>query len=161
MEDSVINNLRNNNDIVIAYAVENFAWVRKINYTFLHKKMDEWKGYHYNVNLMKQNPSQSIVSININKTACDSLMAYIAQTKAWAIKGDNGRIFVQTEVRTVILMMLHQGVYGSSQKKLYSILLIMHLNFMKNVALIKTGALFLSIKNKIETCVDNEQGTNM
>src|SRR4051812_5930451 len=71
LEDTVINNLRNNNDIVIAYAVENFAWVRKINYTIIAQQNGEWKGYQYNVSLMKQNPSQSIVSGSVNKNACD------------------------------------------------------------------------------------------
>jgi hypothetical protein len=97
IEDSVIRKLRNENDLVIAYAVENFAWVRSINYVIIARKNDEWTGYHYYVNLMR-NQSQPGAPGNINpavvnKSACDSLLQYISQTKAWNIPGDSGQNF--------------------------------------------------------------------
>jgi len=97
IEDSVIRRLRDNNDLVIAYAVENFAWVRSISYLIIAKKNDEWMGYQYHVNLMRNQPQASVPgNINpaeVNKASCDSLLQYITQTKAWNIKGDSGQNF--------------------------------------------------------------------
>jgi hypothetical protein len=163
LEDSIINNLRNNNDIVIAYAVENFAWVRKINYTILAQKNGEWKGYQYNVSLMKQNPSQSITSINIKKNACDSLMNFIAQTKAWTIKGDNDSSFCANGSKNC-------NINDASSARLWIITKKTVFNssyyapeFYETCCPDKERALFLSIKNKIENSVSisSEQGSNM
>ncbi|HYK45087.1 MAG TPA: hypothetical protein VEV83_07960 [Parafilimonas sp.] len=97
IEDSVIRRLRDNNDLVIAYAVENFAWVRSANYLIIAKNSNEWTGYHYYVSLM-HNPGQPAAPGNINpaevnKLSCDSLLEYISKTKAWTIKGDSGENF--------------------------------------------------------------------
>jgi hypothetical protein len=97
IEDSVIRRLRENNDLIVAYAVENFAWVRSVNYLIIASKNDEWTGYWYYVNLM-HNQSQSNVPGNINpaevnQAACDSLVQFITQTKAWNIRGDSGQNF--------------------------------------------------------------------
>ena len=163
LEDSIINNLRNDNDIVIAYAVENFAWVRKINYLILVQKNGEWKGYQYNVNLMKQNPSQSIAPVNINKNACDSLMAYISQTNAWKIKGDNGSKFCTDGSKNC-------NINDAASARLWIITKKTVFNpsyyapeFYEKCCPDKNRALFLSIKSKIENSINisSEQGTNM
>ena len=163
LEDSVINNLRNNNDIVIAYAVENFAWVRKINYTIIAQKNGEWKGYLYNVNLMKQNPSQSIAPANINKNACDSLMSYLIQSKAWTIKGDSGGNFCTNGSKNC-------NINDAASARLWIITKKTVFNpsyyapeFYENCCPDKDRALFLSIKNKIENsiAISSEQGSNM
>ena len=159
LEDSVLNNLRNNNDIVIAYAVENFAWARKINYTIIAQKNGEWKGYNYEKSLMKQNPSQNINSISINKTACDSLANYIMQTKAWMIKGDNGKNFCANGNKNC-------NIYDVPTERLWVITKQTVINpsyyapeFYERCCPDKDRALFLSVKKKIENCVSNKNVT--
>ncbi len=163
LEDSVINNLRNNNDIVIAYAVENFAWVRKINYLILTQKNGEWKGYQYNVSLLKQNPSQSIVSANINKNACDSLIAYIMQNNAWTIKGDNGSNFCTNGSTKCNINDAASGRLWIITKKTVFNPSYYAPEFYENCCPDKDRALFLSIKNKIQNCIsiNNSEGSNM
>jgi hypothetical protein len=157
IEDSVINTLRNNNDIVIAYAIENFAWVRKIDYIILAQKNGEWKGYNYKLSLMKQNPSQSISSISINKNSCDSLITYITQNKAWAIKGDSGETFCTSENKNC-------NINDAASARLWIITKKTVFNpsyyapeFYENCCPDKDRALFLSIKNKIENSVSVKQ----
>ena len=154
LEDSVINNLRDNNDIVIAYAIENFAWVKKINYTIIAQKDGEWKGYQYNVSLMKQSPSQSTTSVNINKNACDSLIAFIAQKKVWTIKGDNGESFCTNGSANC-------NINDAASARLWIITKKTVFNpsyyapeFFQNCCPDKDRALFLSIKNKIENSMN-------
>ena len=157
LEDTVINNLRNNSDIVIAYAVENFAWVRKINYTIIAQKNGEWKGYQYNISLMKQNPSQNITSVSINKNACDSFIAFIEQQKAWTIKGDNGENFCTNGSKNC-------NINDAASARLWIITKKTVFNpsyyapeFYENCCPDKDRALFLSIKNRIENCMDIAQ----
>src|SRR5215203_3842630 len=97
IEDSVIRRLRESNDIIIAYAIENFAWARSISYLIIAKKNDEWMGYRYYVNLMPNQPRESapgnINPAEVNNVVCDSLLQYITKTSAWNIKGDADRNF--------------------------------------------------------------------
>lgn len=160
LEDSVINNLRRDNDILIAYAVENFAWVKTINYLIIAQKNDEWKGYEYKVNLMKQNPSQNISPININKASCDSLIDYIMQTKAWTIKGDNGTNFCTNGSKNC-------NINDAASARLWIITKKTVFNpsyyapeFYETCCSDKDRALFLSIKNKIESGVNIKQDAN-
>ncbi len=96
IEDSVLQKMQAENDLVIAFAVENFAWVKSINYRILTHNNNEWKGYLYHKNLM-QNASAgsptSMHAVTVNNAACDSLLNYITEKKAWDIKGDSGNGF--------------------------------------------------------------------
>ncbi len=93
--DSLLQNLQANNDLVIAYAVENTAWIRSVNFNIIAKKNNEWKGYTYHKNLMKNNAGSatSIQTIAVDKAACDSVVNYIEKNKAWNIAGDSGNGF--------------------------------------------------------------------
>ena len=97
IEDSVIRGLRDNNDLVIAYAAENFAWVRSISYLIIAKKDNEWMGYQYYVSLMRNQPQANapgnINPATVDQATCDSLLQYIEQAKAWNLKGDSGKNF--------------------------------------------------------------------
>ena len=90
-EDSVLHRLQGENDLVIAYAVENFAWVRSIDYRILVQNNNEWKGYRYHANLMRSNAGTptSITPVNVDKAGSDSLLNYITAKKVWDIKGDS------------------------------------------------------------------------
>lgn len=95
LEDSVLQKLQLENDIVIAAAVENYAWVKSKDYRIIARKNNEWKGYTYHVNLMRNTTEKPVTIINafVDKQACDSLLQYINENKAWEIKGDNGKSF--------------------------------------------------------------------
>ena len=95
IEDSILREFQSANDLVIAYAVENFAWVKQADYTILTHNNKEWKGFIYHKNLMLNNAGTptSITPVNVNKTACDSLFDFITKNKAWTIKGDTDKGF--------------------------------------------------------------------
>jgi hypothetical protein len=157
LEDTVINNLRNNNDFVIAYAVENFAWVKKIDYTILAQKNGEWKGYQYSRNLMQQNPSKSISSVGINERTCDSLLMFILQTNAWKIKGDSGENFCTNGSKNCNINDAASGRLWLITKKTVFNPSYYAPEFYERCCPDKDRALFLSIKNKIENSIGIEQ----
>lgn len=157
LEDSVLNNLRNNNDIVIAYAIENFAWVRSIHYKILAQKNGEWNGYVYTANLMKQHPSQTVSSVNINKKASDSLVDFILQTKAWEIKGDSGTNFCKNESKNCNINDAASARLWIITKKVVINLSYYAPEFYEECCPEKERALFLSIKQKIENIVIEKQ----
>jgi hypothetical protein len=161
LEDSVISNLRSNNDIIVAYAVENFAWARSINYIILAQKNGEWKGFRYKRSLMKQNPSQSISSVSINNNACDSLLTYVLQTNAWSIKGDNGETFCTNGSKNCNINDAASGRLWIITKKTVFNPSYYAPEFYEKCCPDKDRALFLSIKDKIENCTGSEQGINM
>jgi len=90
VEDSVLRKLQAENELVIAYAVENFAWARSIDYRILVQNNNEWKGYRYHQNLMRSGAGSPTIfnEVSINKTAADDALSYITENKAWEIKGD-------------------------------------------------------------------------
>ncbi|MEP6514215.1 MAG: hypothetical protein ABJA79_10115, partial [Parafilimonas sp.] len=80
-----------------AFATENFAWMRSVNYLIIAQNNGEWMGYQYYVNLMpgqpRANEPGNINPAVVNKSVCDSLLQYITQHKAWNIKGETGQNF--------------------------------------------------------------------
>ncbi|MBV9963971.1 MAG: hypothetical protein JO072_17135 [Parafilimonas sp.] len=91
MDDSLLEKLQQGNDLIIAFAVENFAWIRSMDFHIITQKNNEWQGYTYHKNLMKNNAGSptSINKINVDKAACDALINYITENKAWTIPGDS------------------------------------------------------------------------
>ncbi len=158
VEDSVINQLRNDNDLIIAYAVENFAWVKSIHYKIIAKKNNEWKAYLYNVNLMKPDVSKSFTEVKADKTACDALADYIMQSKAWNIKGDQGSNFcpngntncnINDAASARLWIIIKRSVFNPSY---YAP------EFYQECCADSSRAVFLSIKIKIESCANFVQG---
>lgn len=90
IEDSVLSKLQSENDLVVAYAIENFAWARSISYRIVAKNNNVWQGYVYHKNLMNNSTASPSVlnKINVNNASCDSLISYLTVNKAWLIKGD-------------------------------------------------------------------------
>lgn len=98
IEDSVIQSLRQQNDLILAFATENYAWVRSTSFLILCKKNQEWTGYNYYRNDMPKRSNETGSSFNINpvfvnNTVCDSLLNFMKDSKAWTIKGDSGNGF--------------------------------------------------------------------
>lgn len=95
IEDDELKKLQSENDLVIAFAVENFAWVKSIDYFIIAKNSNGWKGYKYHHNLMRGNAGTptSIQSHDVNSTDCDAVVKYISDNEGWNIKGDSGQDF--------------------------------------------------------------------
>jgi len=91
VEDSILQKLQSENDLVIAFAVEKYAWVRSIDYRILAQNNNEWKGYIYHKNLMSNNTGSPTTAseIKVDKTAADALLNFLTENKAWTIKGDS------------------------------------------------------------------------
>ena len=157
IEDSVIRRLRANNDIVIAYATENFAWVRSISYLIITQNNGEWMGYQYYVNLMRNQPLASAPgNINpaiVSAAACDSLLQYLTQHEAWNIKGDAGQNFCPdgnngcniNDASSARLWIITKK--GLANPSYYAP------DFFEECCPDKNRALFLSITNKIQNIV--------
>lgn len=95
VEDDILHKLQTENDLIIAYAVENFAWVKSMDYHIIAQKDNKWKGYSYHKNLMTTSAGSPtlITEEKVNKAACDSILNYVTEKQAWIIKGDNGENF--------------------------------------------------------------------
>ncbi|MBS1744955.1 MAG: hypothetical protein JST21_02170 [Bacteroidetes bacterium] len=95
IDDAELKKLQTENDLVIAFAVENFAWVKSIDYFIIAKNNNGWKGYKYHCNLMQGNAASptSIHSQDVNSTDCDAVVKYISDNEGWNIKGDSGNGF--------------------------------------------------------------------
>lgn len=90
VEDAVLQSLQAENDLVIAYAIENYAWAKSIDYRILVQKNNEWKGYSYHKNLRPSStPAKLSEPASIDKTAADALLNYMAENNAWTIPGDS------------------------------------------------------------------------
>jgi len=50
IQDSVLLNLQKNNEVVLAFVIETYAWAKTKNYQVLTLNNNEWRGYHYTVN---------------------------------------------------------------------------------------------------------------
>ena len=88
--DPVLRNLQKQNDLVIAFATENYAWIRNKTYLILCKNGIEWTGYNYKKDEMPNDKSYSLNEAKVNAVSCDSLLGFINKTKAWNIKGEDG-----------------------------------------------------------------------
>jgi len=94
-EDSVLKKLQSENDLVIAYAIENYAWVKSMDYHIIVQNNNSWKGYTYHLNMMHNNAGSPtvIAPATVDEAACNAILNYLTENKAWEIKGDNGENF--------------------------------------------------------------------
>lgn len=97
--DSVLASLQANNELLLVYAIEDFAWTRTTTYRVLANNNKEWKSYFYKAphnNLFLKKDAAIIVTTDVAKAAGDSVLSYFTQSEAWKIKGDNGKDFCQS-----------------------------------------------------------------
>lgn len=90
--DSVLHELQKNNDVVIAFAVAHYAWVKMIRYDILAMRNNEWKAYTYTVN-NTNHTSSGLSEVAVLKDSAESVWKFIQQKEAAKIKGDNGEDF--------------------------------------------------------------------
>lgn len=69
--------------LIIDYGDNNFAWTRTSSHLILVYQNKEWKGFNYQVSI--PNGSREIIlnTSSVNPAACDSVLAYINDSKAW------------------------------------------------------------------------------
>lgn len=125
VDDSILQKLQADNDLIIAFAVENFAWVRSMDFHIITQKNNEWKGYIYHKNLMKNNAGSPTFfnSAVISNVMCDSALRFISENKAWTIPGDSDSGFckdgnkncnINDAASLRLLITTQKGVYSSS-----------------------------------------------
>ncbi len=155
IEDSVLQKLQSENDLVIAYAVEKFAWIKSIDYRILAHNNGEWKGYVYHRNLMANNAGSptTLTPATVDKAAGDALLNYLTENKAWTIKGDSENGFCADENKNC-------NINDAASARLWLITKTNALNpsyyapeFFENCCPEKQRGLFVSITKKIADIV--------
>src|SRR5690349_21138360 len=68
-EDSILKKLQQNNELVLAFAVETYAWARTKNYKILTLNNNEWKGYNYSINNSRQS-SSGLIPVSVSADSC-------------------------------------------------------------------------------------------
>jgi len=89
-EDSVLLNLQKNNEVVLAFAIETYAWAKTKNYKILALNNNEWKGFNYTVN-NTSHTSSGLTPIDVSDDSCNALWKFIKDKEATKIDGDNGK----------------------------------------------------------------------
>ena len=95
ISDSILHQLQQSNEVVLAFAVENYAWVKSINYKIIALNNNQWKGYTYSIN--KTRGTASINPAEVSQDSCNAAWKFFQQTTVAKIKGDNGENFCEGE----------------------------------------------------------------
>lgn len=96
LTDSVLLRLQQDNDVVLAFAVANYAWVKSVSYRIIALNKQQWKGYTYAVNYTRHT-STGLVETPVQADSCEALWKLIREREAVRIKGDNGEDFCTGE----------------------------------------------------------------
>jgi hypothetical protein len=98
--DSTLQSLQKKNEVLLVYAIEDYAWTKSTAYHVLASNDNSWKSYYYKVAnkstfLEKSLPVEARTAV-VAKTLGDSLLANFTREEVWKIKGDNNQNFCQT-----------------------------------------------------------------
>ena len=91
-EDSVLLDLQKNNEVVLAFAIETYAWAKTKNYKILALNNNEWKGFNYTVN-NTSHTSSGLMPVNVSTDSCNALWKFVKDKEATEIVGDDGKDF--------------------------------------------------------------------
>ena len=161
VEDDVLKKLQSENDLVIAYAYENFAWIKSMNYFILAQQNNEWKAYRYYKNLMPNNSGTptSLTPVQADKAASDSLLNYMEENKAWTIPGDGEKGYCADGNKDC-------NIYDAAGNRLWIITKDAAINpgyyaaeFYEECCPEKQRGLFVSIGKKIQAIVGDDNAT--
>ena len=94
LEDTVLINLQKNNEVVLAFAIETYAWARTKNYKILALNNNEWKGFNYTVNSTSHTSSR-LNPVKVSLDSCNALWKFVKENNSTKIKGDNGKNFCE------------------------------------------------------------------
>lgn len=93
--DSTLSALQQQNDLLLVFGDQNFAWTRTTTYYILAKNGDDWKGYFYKAP-NSPSPGNSTIIYNpviVSNAGADLVLAYFNHNALWHVKGDNGKDF--------------------------------------------------------------------
>jgi hypothetical protein len=161
VEDPMLQKLQSENDLVIAYAVEKFAWVKSADYRILAQNKGEWKGYVYHKNLMPNNAGSptTFTPAAVDRSACDAILNYLTENKAWTIKGDSENGFCPDGNKNC-------NINDAASARLWLITKTTAINpsyyapeFFENCCPDKQRGLFVSITKKITDIVADKGAT--
>ncbi|MEP6846918.1 MAG: hypothetical protein ABI861_12980 [Panacibacter sp.] len=90
--DSFLLSLQKQNEVVLAFAVESYAWIKSVDYHIITMNSGQWKGYTYYKRvtggaLEKHEP------VPVSNETCNAVWKSIQINEAWKIKGDDGKDF--------------------------------------------------------------------
>ncbi|HRI19951.1 MAG TPA: hypothetical protein PLA68_03315 [Panacibacter sp.] len=89
--DPFLHELQQNNELVLAFAVETYAWAKTVSYKAIAFNNDEWRGYNWYVN--KSQAVEVMPNINpltVNNDSCNAVWDFFKTKEVWKIKGDTG-----------------------------------------------------------------------
>lgn len=161
VEDDVLKKLQNENDLVIAFAYENFAWVKSMNYLIVVQHGNEWKGFKYYKNMMPNNAGTptNLNNVPVDKNTCNSLLEYITINKAWNLPGDGENGFCADGNKTC-------NINDAAGNRLWIITKASVVNpgyyaaeFYEKCCPERQRGLFVAIGKKIESIVGNSEAT--
>jgi hypothetical protein len=90
--DSFLLALQQQNEVVLAFAVESYAWIRAVDYRIIALNKGQWKGYTYYKRL-SGGATEKHEQITVSNDVCNDTWKFIQTNEAWKIKGDNGKDF--------------------------------------------------------------------
>ncbi len=88
--DSVLHNLQQNNELVLAFAIETYAWAKTVTYTAFALKNNEWTGYSWYVNKSQVQVTPNVNPMTVNNDSCNAIWNLFKAKEVWKIKGDTG-----------------------------------------------------------------------
>lgn len=94
VSDPFLNNLQQNNELVLVYALETYAWAKTVTYKAIALNNNEWSAYNWYVN----KSATPAVMPNVNPAvvlndSCDAVWKFFQEKQVWKVKGDNGQNF--------------------------------------------------------------------
>lgn len=100
--DSMLSALQQQNDLLLVFADQNFAWTRTTTYYILAKDGKDWKGYFYKGSNRPSPGTSNIIynAVSVSGAEADSVLAYFDNNALWQVKGDNGKDFCSTSSET-------------------------------------------------------------
>ncbi|MEP7317594.1 MAG: hypothetical protein ABI921_02600 [Panacibacter sp.] len=94
VSDPFLHKLQQNNELVLVYAFETYAWAKTVTYNAIALSNNQWTGYNWYVNKSagagvepNVNPSE------VSSDSCNALWNFFKEKEVWKIKGDNGENF--------------------------------------------------------------------
>jgi len=80
--DTFLHRLQQENDLVLANAVEHTAWGHNITYRVIARKGGQWKGYNYKV-LNAKGGQVQINETSVNASDCNSVLPFFEKEGIW------------------------------------------------------------------------------
>ena len=91
--DSVLHNLQQNNELVLAFAFETYAWAKTVTYKAIALNNNEWKGYNWYINKSQGQVMPNVNPMTVNNDSCNAIWNFFKAREVWKIKGDTGEGF--------------------------------------------------------------------